>query len=239
MYSVIKENANKEIVVSLPTLGLLLFFVMSINLGSYLLWGYGNDVVFREPPTNQLYLLNEASIYVHDVNGFENKVQEVAHRLEVPAEWLMAVMYSESKFDASVSNHKGSGATGLIQWMPATAKDFGITVEKLRNLNHVEQMEFVYTYLNNVRKKYGKYASLTELYLAILYPKALQGEQDFCYTLYATPSAAYKMNSGLDEDRDGRVTVRDIDRRMQRIYMPAYAINKDGKSMEEVASLVR
>ncbi|MFK7907839.1 MAG: transglycosylase SLT domain-containing protein [Chitinophagales bacterium] len=170
--------------------------------------------------SEQLYLLDQASVFVSDVDKFEQKVREVANQLSVPPEWLMAVMYSESKFDASVSNHRGSGATGLIQWMPTTAKDFDITVEKLRNLNHTEQLDYVYDYLDRVRRKYKQYETLTELYLAILYPRAIP--EDYCYTMYAKPSEAYKLNVGLDIDKDGRVTVKDIDDRMKKMYPTAY-----------------
>ena len=77
-----------------------------------------------------------------------------------------------------------------------------------------------------LRSKYRNFESLTDLYLAILYPPALEG--DFCYALYASPSTAYKQNSGLDENQDGIVSVKDIDSRMKRIYPTAYILNKEG-----------
>ena len=173
---------------------------------------------------DKLFLLDEAAIYVRDVKDFEMKVREVSHNLGVAPEWLMAVIHSESKFDASVTNFKGSGATGLIQLMPKTAKDYRITVEQLRNLNHVQQLDYIYHYLNGVRKsRKTQFNSLTELYLAILYPRALEAHNKTPhYTLYAHPSISYKMNSGLDENKDNRVTVSDIDARMKRKYFAAY-----------------
>ena len=60
--------------------------------------------------------MSEAKIHIQDTKAFAKKVQEVSARLEIPPEWLMAVMYVESKFDASVVNYKGSGAVGLIQY---------------------------------------------------------------------------------------------------------------------------
>ena len=111
--------------------------------------------------------------------------------------------------------------------MPSTARDYNLTVEKIRNMNHIEQLDLVYRYLNDKRKQYGDFESLTELYLAILYPKALN--EEYCYTLYANPSVAYKMNSGLDMDKDGRVTIQDIDKRMKKVYSTAYMATLDGK----------
>ena len=171
-----------------------------------------------------LYLIEQAKPYLHDVGAFERKVRKVSNKLSIPPEWLMAVMHSESRFDASVANQKGSGATGLIQWMPATAKEFKVTTKKLRNMNHVDQLDYVYAYLNAKRNAHKQYETLTDLYLAILYPRAI-GEE-YCYTLYAQPSKAYTMNIGLDKDKDGRVTVQDIDKHLRRLYPTAYHVTE-------------
>lgn len=178
------------------------------------------DVVKVANTNASLFLLDKASDYVPNPAAFELKVREVGKNLGVPPEWLMSVMYSESKFDAAVKNFKGSGATGLIQFMPATAGELGISLSRLANMSHVDQMDYVYKYLNNVKKRYGSFKSLTDLYLAILYPRAIG--QDFCYTLYAKPSKSYRQNSGLDENKDGVVSVSDIDKRMQRLFTEAY-----------------
>jgi hypothetical protein len=215
---------------NLHTFILLALAVLLSNLVNYALTGKPKntefDFVDRGLPQNGLYLLELATPYLKDVSGFEREVKKVAEKLEVPPEWLMSVMYSESKFDAGIANHRGSGAVGLIQWMPATAKDFGTTTDKIKNMTHVEQLDYVYKYLHRVRSKYRNFESLTDLYLAILYPRALEG--DFCYALYASPSTAYKQNSGLDENQDGIVSVKDIDSRMKRIYPTAYILNKEG-----------
>ncbi|MEM7371331.1 MAG: transglycosylase SLT domain-containing protein [Bacteroidota bacterium] len=176
------------------------------------------------PPEQELYLMDKASLFVPDTKNFERKVREIANQLKVAPEWLMAVMYSESKFDASVKNFKGSGATGLIQFMPAAASELNVSLKRLSMMTHEQQMEYVFMYLQNVRDRYGDFESLTDLYLAILYPKAIN--QDYCYTLYAKPSQSYHQNSGLDENKDGRVTISDIDRRMQRLYPTAYISQK-------------
>ncbi len=168
--------------------------------------------------------MDQASLFTLDPQAFDSKVREVSSLLGVAPEWLMAVMYAESKFDAGVRNFKGSGATGLIQFMPAVAAEMGVTTNQLGMMGHVQQMDYVYRYLQTVQSRYGGFNSLTDLYLAVLYPKALN--QDYCYTLYAKPSKSFKQNSGLDENADGRVTVSDIDRRMQRLYPEAFMAKK-------------
>jgi hypothetical protein len=222
----IVKSAPQYVPVNFKTISLIAVVVAITNLFTFSLINAGDKAIeapvtgeiFEEEPS--LYLIDKASRHVADAMSFEQKVREVATELEVAPEWLMAVMYSESKFDAAVMNHRGSGAVGLIQWMPATAKELGVSISELKALNHVEQLDYVYKYLDSVRKRYRNYDSLTDLYLAILYPRALQG--DYCYTLYATPSKKYKQNVGLDENKDGRVTVSDIDKRMQRIFPTAY-----------------
>ena len=178
----------------------------------------------------QLYLLDKASKFLHDPSQFATKVKDVSGKLEIPAEWLMAVMYIESKFDASVYNYKGSGAVGLIQFMPSTARDLNTSAWAISKMNHLQQLEYVYMYLDKVKNRHGPYKSLADLYLGILYPKARS--QEACYTLFAKPSRAYRQNSGLDEDRDGRVTVMDIEKRLARLFPTAYAIDKAGKKVE-------
>lgn len=210
------------------SLGLILVFAS--NLLSHVLYNPKVEALGVKNPTaevegmplddSRLYLMDKASLYVSDEDSFERKVKEISDMLGVRAEWLMAVMYSESKFDAQVLNHRGSGATGLIQFMPATASEMNVSLQRLGRMTHLQQLEYVYMYLQTARERYGNYDSLTDLYLAILYPRARK--QEYCYTLYAKPTRAYTQNRGLDENKDGRVTISDIDRRMKRLYPTAY-----------------
>lgn len=226
MYRLIKLNGKREIVLDLRALILLVVVIFLTNLFTYRLFYSDQEMALWGSNDESLYLMHKAQVYIDDPEGFEDKVRHTADRLNIPPEWLMAVMYSESKFNSSVENHKGSGAVGLIQWMPATIKDFGVSVNSVKNAGPIKQMDYVYKYLNNVKDRYGEFKSLTDLYLAILYPRALGG--DYCYTLYAKPSVNYEQNSGLDHNKDGRVTVRDIDKHMEKIYPTAFFIAKDG-----------
>lgn len=230
---VVHQKAGARFQIGSKWLIIVLVGITASNLLSHVIWNPfftgaqvpESDAIGAPIDTDQLYLMDKASMYVEDEDLFEKKVREIGYQLGVPPEWLMAVMYSESRFDAAVLNHKGSGATGLIQIMPATAKDLNVSIQRLKRMSHVQQLEYVYLYLQQVRERYGEYDTLTDLYLAILYPKARK--QDICYTLYAKPTQSYKQNSGLDEDRDGRVTVSDIDRRMARLYPYAYDQRKE------------
>lgn len=208
-------------------LSLLGMLVIGSNVVTHQLWNPGpasEAVTLKVNTKPELYLIDKASMKVGDADAFADKVKEISRMLAVPPEWMMAVMYAESGFDPGILNHKGSGATGLIQFMPGTALELNVSIERLKRMTAVQQLEYVYLYMQNVRERYGEYQSLTDFYLAILYPKA-RG-QDYCYTLYASPSQSYKQNSGLDEDKDGRVTVSDIDKHMKRLYPTAYMKQK-------------
>lgn len=205
----------------------LLALVLASNLFTYLYSAKVSD----PRKENRLYLMELASKYVYSPEMFEKKVRSVSRQLHIAPEWLMAVMHSESGFDGSSHNRQGSGATGLIQFMPATAKTLNITTEKLRNMNHQQQLEYVGHYLQEKRQKYGDFESLTDVYLAILYPVALQ--EEYCYTMYADPSVAYKQNKGLDQDKDGKVTVQDIDQYLKHRYPTAYMASKPSPTLFE------
>lgn len=154
---------------------------------------------------------------------FGQAVQTMARKLGVPPAWVMAVMYAESRFDASVYNRKGSGAVGLIQFMPSTAMELGTSSQALSNMSPVAQLAFVQAYFEQVKQRYGPYQSLTDFYLAVLFPKARL--QDPCYILYHRPGRAYQQNAGLDLNGDGAVSVSDIDHFLQRKFPEAYQQN--------------
>jgi len=171
---------------------------------------------FPEP----LYLLETAAEKMDDPVSFEQKVRMIAEELAVAPEWLMAVMYAESGFEAGIHNRKGSGAVGLIQFMPTTARELGTTSQALAQMDAVGQLDYVAAYFAQVKARYGPYQNLTDLYLAVLYPKARQ--QDYCFSLYARPLQAYRQNAGLDENKDGKVTISDVHTRMLRLFPEAY-----------------
>ncbi|MFK7921346.1 MAG: transglycosylase SLT domain-containing protein [Bacteroidia bacterium] len=223
-----KAPSRGNYVKAISFFGILLFVS---NIATYSWFGGEAPKAASETSvSNSLYLLDEAKRFIPETKSFEKKVGQIGAELGVPPEWLMAVMYSESRFNPGVSNSKGSGAVGLIQFMVPTVKELNVRMgtkyymKDILAMNAVEQMELVAEYFHTIKERYGPYKSLTDLYLAVLYPRA-RGK-DYCYALYAKPTQAYLMNSGLDENKDGRVTVSDIDKRMQRMFPTAYIAQK-------------
>jgi len=150
---------------------------------------------------------------------FEAKVEDVSQMLKIHPEWLLSAMDKESGINPQAVNPH-SGATGLIQFMPATAAELGTSLPELKRMGAEQQLEYVYLYLLKVRQRYGLYRDLTDLYLGILYPKA-RG-QKLHYAMFIRGTKRYAQNKGLDYNNDGAVTVGDIDDKLRAEYPEAY-----------------
>lgn len=137
--------------------------------------------------------------------AFRDKVRAISQRQLCNASNLMTCMAWETgrKFTPSVKNLAGSGATGLIQFMPATAIELGTTVSALAAMSDLEQLDWVEKYFAPWR---GKLGTLADLYMAILWPKAIGRPVDYVLWDKATRPTTYRQNAGLDTDRDGRIT---------------------------------
>ena len=118
------------------------------------------------------------------------------------ASWLMACIAFETgeSFDPAQRNLAGSGATGLIQFMPTTAAGLGTTTAALAAMTAVRQLDYVERYFEPYA---DQIASLSDMYMAILMPRYV-GEPDGAALF--TGGIAYRQNAGLDTNRDGVVT---------------------------------
>jgi peptidoglycan hydrolase-like protein with peptidoglycan-binding domain len=136
--------------------------------------------------------------------AFKQRVRQISAKLGCDANDLMSCMAFESgeTFSPSARNAQ-SGATGLIQFMPSTAEGLGTTTEKLAAMTAVAQLDFVERYFSG----FHGLRTLEDLYMAILWPRAVGKPDDF--VLFAAPTKAYQQNQGLDKDKDGKVTKRE------------------------------
>ncbi len=166
---------------------------------------------------NGLYLIKKAAKFADSPVAFAEKVNDIAQRLDIPSSWLMALIDSESGFNTTLKNRRGSGAVGLIQFMPSTYKRLGISDP---SFDILDQLDYVEAYLQDHIDRRGKIRSFTDLKLCVLYPAAVGKNNE--YVLYYDPSIAYRQNSGLDMDDNGEVTVADIEVKMQSSYPGAY-----------------
>ena len=129
---------------------------------------------------------------------FVQKVKEMSTRLGIKPEWLLAVMKNESGMSTSIRNKEG-GATGLIQFMPATAKALGTSTDALAKMSGVEQLAYVEKFFSSNK---GKFKSGADLYLNTFWPAALGKGDD--YKIGGAEVA--RVNKGFDLNKDGQIT---------------------------------
>ncbi len=104
-------------------------------------------------------------------------------------------------FSASEATSAGSGAVGLIQFMPQTAGQLHTTTAKLAAMTALAQLDYVDLYFRPWR---GKLHNLGDLYCAILWPDAVGKPDSYVmFTEGGAHPALYLRNRGLDVDHSG------------------------------------
>lgn len=101
----------------------------------------------------------------------------VANRIGANPEHLIRLINFESggTFSTSARN-EASGATGLIQFMPRTARRLGTTTEALSKMSFKEQMRYAEAYFSIVKsgnwddRQSGPLDTQQRLYMAVFYP---------------------------------------------------------------------
>ncbi len=143
---------------------------------------------------------------------FQDKVNSVALKLLTNPDWLMQVMKAESGINPSIENtyrpmHNGN-ATGLIQFTPDTALNLGTTVAALKQMNRVDQMDYVYKYF----KPYtGRLNSYFDIYLVTFFPAAIGKPDDWVIHTDRIPgSAVAHSNPTMDINKDGQITIAEF-----------------------------
>lgn len=138
----------------------------------------------------------------HVSQVFKDRVIWICDQLGMHPDDLMSCMAWESgeTFRADVKNMAGSGATGLIQFMPTTARGLGTSTQALALMTPEDQLRYVYKYF---RPWSGRLLNLGDVYMAILWPKAV-GKPD-SYSVF-NGGTTYRQNAGLDINKDGNVT---------------------------------
>lgn len=151
---------------------------------------------------------------------FLDAVVDMSARLGVNPSYITTIMALETgrRFTSDVINAAGSGATGLIQFMPSTAKALGTSTELLAKMTPIEQLVYVEKYF----KPYtGAMDRLVDCYLAVLYPDAMGGAMDdVIWSKTSTTSflrKCYSQNIGFDKTKKGFITVRDVADTIQKV----------------------
>ncbi|MCD0156010.1 tape measure protein [Deinococcus sp. 6GRE01] len=124
----------------------------------------------------------------------------VANRLGIDPQALLAVAFKESSLNAGAVNAK-SGASGLIQFLPSTARALGTSVEAIRKMTPEQQAPYIEAYLRQAGV--GQGSNLEQVYAAVFAGSASKTGR-VLYT--AADGRAYSDNIGLDLDKNGEIT---------------------------------
>lgn len=156
---------------------------------------------------------------------FRKRLFEICGELAVNPDYLMACMAFESAetFSPSIKNAAGSGATGLIQFMPSTAKGLGTNTGALANMTALQQLEYVHAYFWPYR---GRLKTLGDVYMAILWPAGIGKPDGWALWDKSKKPTTYRQNAGLDINKNGVITKAEatakVKAKLDRGLLPAY-----------------
>jgi hypothetical protein len=130
---------------------------------------------------------------------------------------LLGLMCSESELNPKARN-AGSGATGLIQWIPSTARGLGVTTDALYGMSRTQQLKYVDKYFTSVGLPKGSKAG--HLYCAVFLPAFVKERGGYVVAKRGggagMPASWYSANSGLDMNNDGRITIDELGERVRK-----------------------
>lgn len=111
----------------------------------------------------------------------------------------------ESGWEPSATNPGKTKATGLIQFIPSTAKKLGTTVDKLRQMSRVEQATYIQKFFDMNNRTM---AAFGDVYLTMFYPSAVGKDNSFVIAAKDGPNVdVWEENKGLRDGPEGPITV--------------------------------
>lgn len=154
---------------------------------------------------------------------FRDRVRWMGTALSVAPDDLMGCMAFETgrTFRPDIRNGAGSGATGLIQFMPLTALTFWFSqaeiaamspaekmakgrqcCDRLASMTAEDQLNYVYKYFVPFK---GRLKNLGDVYMAILWPAGVGKPDSYVLWEAGKMPTTYAQNRGLDVNGDKRI----------------------------------
>lgn len=141
--------------------------------------------------------------------AFIAKVKAVSSTLGIDPNWLMLVMYKESRLNPAAVNPV-NGASGLIQFVGSTANAMGYTLAQIRAMSNLDQLDLVQKYYWPYR---SKLKSAIDLYMATFFPVGIGKPDDWTIQAASIPASLIAaQNSGIDFDKNGAITIAEVKR---------------------------
>ncbi len=134
------------------------------------------------------------------------KLKEISDELSINPLWILRVIYKESRGNPKAVN-SFTNATGLIQWLPNTARHLGTSVLSIYNMSVIEQLDLFKKFIYNTGKLHA-INTYEDLYMSVFLPSAV-GKHN-TYVLGRKNSKIVKYNIGVDSNKDGIITVKDF-----------------------------
>ena len=148
---------------------------------------------------------------------FKGLVLQMCDEFRINPNYLMACIAFESAetFKSDIRNAAGSGAVGLIQFMPQTAAIMHTTIEALAAKTPEQQLFYVRLYFLPFR---SRLITLSDVYSAILWPSAIgKPENAIIFDGHDdNHPKLYLQNKGLDLNHDGLIQKFEIAASVQR-----------------------
>jgi hypothetical protein len=154
-----------------------------------------------------------------------NKVLEVAQKLKIDVNWLLAVMYFETARTFSPQKTNSIGSVGLIQF----THDYGTPNQKkingkvyslgyIKSLDFIQQMDLVHDYYKPFS---GKMSNFLDVYLVTFFPAALSKSESYVLkTSKLTASLIAKQNPIFDTNKDNSISRGEITAFFKKWYTP-------------------
>lgn len=161
-----------------------------------------SGIAARAPQQTQEYTLSAtaeeiAQVYP-EMRSYADEIVRVSGVIGIKPSWLANVINFESRGgDPQAVNTFGTKptyATGLIQFMPSTARGLGTTREELYGMSGREQMKWVEKYFMPWR---GRLDSQEDVYMVVFYPVAIGKPDNWTF-----PPAVEKSNPGIRTPAD-------------------------------------
>lgn len=153
---------------------------------------------------------------------FRAKVREIAQKQGLDPNWYMAIMAFETgkTFSPSVPNAVGSGATGLIQFMPDTARRMGTSTNELASMSAIQQLDWVEKYFQPWTRRIR---NLGDMYMSVFMPIGIGKSDDYVLINRDTKPVTYHQNRSLDKNGDGKITRGEAAERINNSYKEGQA----------------
>jgi len=136
------------------------------------------------------------------------RVLELAARLELSVDHLCALIAHESGWRATAVNPQ-TKATGLIQFMPKTARGLGTTIAAIAAMPALEQLDVVEKFFARAKAGApGKQIGPRDVAMAAFLPSMIGHPDD--HVAFTRGEKGYSQNAALDLDGNGELTLGEV-----------------------------